>query len=190
MALITDILTRLNIELRDTDNVTFSVLEKTEALTRAIEEEVVAVIEEDASTVLVQGGRTYPLNSQVRNVLGIDIDTGNTGLPIPLDAEAYTFIAPNLTLASSYINGLPAGSVLYINWLRKLITTDDFPAVLVPYILNKGIYYTTEELASGKVNRFLRNDTSLAEIIQRGNMALKAANDLKKSLPTRRYVRV
>lgn len=189
--LFTAVKERLNKELRDSDNSTFTDDEKTEALTRAIEEDVVALPEEDSSVTFVNGTRSYNLATTIRAIYSIGLDSNGNGYPSPpIDAEAYDFIAPRLIFTSRWAQNVPDGSVLYIQQLRKLTISDDIPDVFVPYVINMGIYYTTELLSSGKVNRFIRNDTTLSEIQARGATAMRTAQRLKKALPSARFVAV
>lgn len=185
----TEIKTRLAKELMDTDNATFTDDEKSEALTKAIEEELVAVREEDTLT-FTNGTRSYPMDENIRAVYSVGIDASGGTNPIPLDAEAYIFRYSSLVFSSRYIAGIPTNALLYVDQLRKLTVEDDIPPQILPYVLNQAIYYTTEFLATRKITRFLRNDTTMAEIIQRGQMAQREANRLRKALPARNFVEV
>lgn len=186
----TDLKTRLNVELRDSDNATFTDAEKVEALTKAIEEEAVAVVEESNATTFTNGTRNYGLGPNIRQIYSIGIDPSNQGNPYPLDKESYDWTAPNLTFQAPYVQGIPTNTVLYIKWLRKLTIADDIPAQVYPYVLNQAVYYTTRLLLAGKINRFLRNDTSVSEILNAGQAAKQDALRLKKSLPAARFVSI
>ena len=185
----TDLLTRLNRELRDSDNNTFTEEEKVEALTRAVEDDAVCAVEIDTSNLFTMGTRDYPISDEIRQIYRMQL-IGSSGALTPFDNGGYSFVANTLTVDEKYVNSIPTGTTMRIEWARKLDVGDDIPDYLVPYVLNMGIYYTTEVLASGKVNRFLRNDVSLSEIQTRGAMALRQADKLRRALPTQRAVAV
>lgn len=190
MASFLDIKTRLNTELGDSDNATFSDTEKNEALTRAFEDEMVAVIERDTSVVITNSLTDYTLLSSIRAIYEIKVDTDGTGNYRKLSAEAYDYIQPILELTYGYATALPSGSRLKITQLRKLGVNDDIPSKYVPYVLNQAIAETVAQLQNKKINRFLRNDTTMAELLQRGQTAERKAGQLKKLLPQRRFVKV
>lgn len=186
----TELKTRLAKDLSDTDNATFSDDEKTEALTKAIEESVVAVRETNTSSTFTLGTRDYTLADEVQAVYGVSIDITATGAPFPIDGNAWQFNPPNLTFRTEYATGIPTNAVLYIDWLRKLTIADDIPSQLVPFVLNQAIFNTTQMLLSRKINRFLRNDTTVAELLQAGQASGREANRLRKSLPARNFVEI
>jgi hypothetical protein len=184
----TDLKVRLNKQLRDADNATFTDAEKTEALTDAIEESIVAVVELDSSKTFINGTRSYGLGANIKQVYNVSLDTGYNGNPTPLPGEVWDFLAPNLTFNQGLTGGTPTSMPLYIEWLRKLLVSDDIPAPFDKYVINQAVYNTTQILANGKVNRFLKNDVSLGDIITRGQVAQREANRLKKQLPAQRFV--
>ncbi len=188
MASFNDIKTRLNTQLRDSDGATFTDTEKIEALRTAIEETDVAVVEVNSSTLFTNGTRLYNLGANIDAVYNIEIDTANNGNLIPVERDGWDFIAPNLMFAPPLVSGIPTNSVLYITWLRKLTVDDDIPRLIENYVLNMAHYNVTQLLVRGKINRFLRNDVSMAELLQGGQAALRDAQRLKKKLPKYRFV--
>jgi hypothetical protein len=190
MATLTDIKVRLNKKLRDADNGTFTDDEKIDAVTSAIEEGLVGVVEFDTSKTFVQGTRIYNLGNNIRAVYDIKMDTALTGNFRTISGDAYEYTVPNLRFRSRYSLNIPTGAVMEIAWFRKLTAADDIPDYAVPYVLKMAIYNTTQLLGAGKVNRFLRNDTSMGEILQFGAQQFREAERIKKTLPGRRFVKI
>lgn len=190
MASLIDIKVRLNKKLRDTDNATFTDDEKVEAITAAIEEGLVGVAEFDTSKTFTNGVRLYNLGNNIRAVYEIKLDTAQNGDFRSLTGDAYEYLVPYLRFRMKYAQSIPTGAVMEIAWFRKLTATDDIPDYAVPYVLKMAIYNTTQLLGAGKVNRFLRNDTSMGEILQFGAQQFKEAERIKKTLPGRRFIKI
>lgn len=188
MADIDELLIRMNTQLRDTGDKTFSIVEKTEALTGAFEDEYVCGVEEQTLTVVDQR-RKYTLDDTIKSVLSVGFDYANDGFPTPLPASATSFVGGSLVIDRSYMN-LYAGKKLYLNVMVKYTIDDDLPEFLTSYVLNLGIANCAEYLSNIKINRFLKNDTTMGELLARINRAEQKAQRLRRTLRNRVMVKI
>lgn len=187
MAQLSDIQTRLNTEIRDSSDNVFSSAEKTEALTKAIEDELVFTNVEDTTQTIVFQQRKYTLDTSYKAVWSVEADLAGDGFPVPIPMEGWEFKAPYLIIKRRYMN-LAAGVQLYINAAKKLTTSDDIPLPLEDYVLELGIQNCAVLLADVKVNRFLKNDTTMAELVARINLAERRVQRLRHYLRNQRGV--
>lgn len=176
-----DLIALLNTELRDSDNFTFTELEKEHAVERAIADEDVYYIDEERITI-TSVTPSYSLDSDIKAVFNVGIDNGD-GFPTDLNAEAWSHAAGRgkLLINRAYKN-IPAGQTLVLEVARKLDEDDDIPAPLSEFVLALAVVRTVDLLSNSKVNRFLKNDTTMGEIVAKRNNAERVVYDWRKKL--------
>jgi hypothetical protein len=187
MASLSDIKTRLNTEIRDSTNNVFTDAEKIEAVTKAIEDELVFTNVEDSSQTIVYQQRSYSLDTSYKALWRVQADVVGDGFPVTLPMEGWEFLAPNLLIKRRYMN-LATGVKLYIIAAKKLAVADDIPQPLADYVLEMSIQNCNEFLSNIKVNRFLKNDTTMAELIARINLAERRIQRMRHTLRNQRGV--
>lgn len=181
MASSTDILGRMDTELRDSSNLAFTPDEKKEAYQRAIDDESVYAIVEDSDTNFEAGTRAYELDSSYKALLKVEADYIGDGFPVPVEGNWWSFTDGNLIFTRRAMN-IPDGTQLYLTVGQKLTVDDDVPDYLVAYVMNMAISYCAEFLANIKVNRFLKNDTTMGDLINRINLGETRAQMLKRTI--------
>lgn len=190
MASSDELLARMNTQLRDPADNAFSEAEKLEALTQAVEDDYVYVITEDSTLTTVYHRRQYTqLDSSYTSILDAGIDLEGFGFPKPLPGEAYTFVDGNLNITNRF-KELPAGKKLYLTVAKKLTINDEIPDSHVGYVLNLAVANCAQFLVNIKLNRFLKNDTTMAELVQAINAAQSKAQTLRRTLQNKYMVRL
>lgn len=160
----------LNITLGDDANATFTPEEKAQALKKAWNDSYVVDYVTDTSLTFVTGTRNYAKPSGFTVVTEIGLSPSNS-----LNSSFVSAIANDLweTQGSNIIfknnaNGvIPGGYVLYVKGKKKLnwaTDTLDSPS-LQEYVKALAGYNTLSLLGHKKANLFLKNDTSMAELI-------------------------
>jgi hypothetical protein len=157
----------LNIALGDNDDFTFTSNEKSRALTEAINDQyVVSEVWDDSITYDASVWQyAIPTGITVVNELQMAMNSDD-GSPERIPTDAWEVVEDNIHISSRYRNILRTGKTLYVKGLAKLDSTSTVDNVgLQEYILNLSQYNTLKLLTQKKVNRFLKNDTSMAELI-------------------------
>ena len=159
------LLGRLRTILRDPNDKTFTLVEKQEALKQSIDDDpFVFTIERDDSTVIVSGTTSYDLVSGYQELFQLMVDKFNDGFPIPISPAGYRVINGTIWIERNHRN-LPDGKKLIQVGKKKLTAGNPIPDYLAGYILHTAAAYLLELLISDKTGRFLKNDTSMAEIM-------------------------
>ena len=186
MALIADLLTQLNTALRDSDNFTFTVAEKTEALRSAIEDDpMVYIVDTDSSNTLVANTYSYPTPFETTLQIGYDAYSDGSFEPILRGYwEEY-----NGNIIIDRTAELPAGKKLYLRGLSPLKSTANVPGTMRKYIVASATVACVDMLMESKVNRFNRNDATMAEMQMVRQNALQTVNRLRSRLRNKRTVR-
>lgn len=178
---------QLDTDLRDTDNFTFSAAEKDEALRKAIEDDPYCFdIEIDNATLVTPNTSSYP--APFDTITDIAIDGYQNGSPVFLSSSLWEQVGDSVIFDNS-LTYLPTGDTLIFYGTNSFTATVGVPRTHRAYVINLAIAHTLDLLLEGKVNRFLRNDTSLAELMQVRTNKLKDAQALLKAIPNRRTMR-
>ena len=159
-------LTKLNVEINDGDNFTFSQAEKERAIERAFNDRYVVDEVYDSSITYDSSTQAYTLPTNMRNIMGIGQDPNEDGFETELDSGAYDIKANQIHIKSQYKDLLSTGKPLYIWGWNKVTSADSITdALLQEYVLKLAIHNTLEMLKTKAANRFLKNDTSISEIL-------------------------
>lgn len=181
--------TRLNTVLDDADNFTFTADEKEEALTQAWDDEYVWTDEYNETITTVSEQSNYSLPTGIEHIEEIMIDKENDGYPEPLDPSAYRIYGGKIYFNRNY-KSLEGSKTLVLVGKKKLTTSDDLPTFLQNYVLALAQAYTTELLRNKRVNRFIKNDTTLGEILRAGQDAHRKALQMRRHLHSGRTARM
>lgn len=184
----TELLRRLNVELRDATNITFTVEEKEEMLRKAVSDRLVYSVVEITQTI-ASSQRLYPISDTYTQVLAVGYDSAADGFPVDLPGDAYDFLNNNLVINRRYM-GLVAGRTLHIEVAKKWSITDNIPDYLADYIVAKAVTYSAQFLTNQRINLFLKNKTTVGELMARINEAKQTVRELKGSLRNQRLVRI
>jgi hypothetical protein len=170
---------QINITLGDSDDVTFTPEEKNRALQRAWKDSYVVNKVNDSTLTFSANTDTYTLPTALNTVTDISISPSNStaDFRMTIPADLYDVTNGSIVFKNSANSLLQDGYTLYIKGNYKYDYTADTLTgdSLQEYVIALGAYNTLSALAYKKVNLFLKNDTTLSELI-----ALK--RDLKQEV--------
>ncbi len=163
-------LDEVNVTINDSDDVTFTPEQKARALKKAWNDSYVVDDVTDSSLIFVTGTRTYPLPSGFTTVVEIGLSTGNSlnvDFVSPIASDLWEVQGTNIVFKNDANSIIPTNYTLYIKGRKKLDWgADTLDATnMQEYVIALGSYNTLALLSYTKVNLFLKNDTSLSELI-------------------------
>jgi len=170
---------KLNIRIGDTDNFTFTPEEKIDALTEAFNDSHVLKTVWNSTTVYATGTYEYPLPSEVTVVQ--DVYTGSaTEEPKKVGSTEWEIIGSNIRLGDRFTNG----STISLKGYVKYLITDTVTEVNIQeYILNLAQLKLLRMLGVKKSLRFLKNDTSMSEVIAIKQELEREVKEYQRRLP-------
>lgn len=158
----------LNIQLGDTDDTTFTPEEKERALTKAWNDPYVVTTVWDTTLTFNQNAYQYEIPDTLTTVKDIYINPSNAASDEPekISADLWEVIEGNIQFKNAAFRTIPHGWTLYLKGHYKLTTEDDLETVnLQEYVIALAGVETLNLLGYKKANLFLKNDTSMAELI-------------------------
>jgi len=159
----------LNITLGDSQDVTFTPEEKIRALTKAWNDSYVVKVVWDSTLTFDASVYQYAIPTSMDTIKGIYISASNSSSnnPDPIDAGLWSVIDGNIHFNALAGRTIPTGYSLYIKGGKKLDPdTDTLDTVgLQEYVIALAGYNTLGMLGFKKANLFLKNDTSMGELI-------------------------
>lgn len=162
-------LTTLDTILGDSADVTFTNAEKTRALTRAWNDQYVTIVVWDTSLTYTTGTYQYTIPIATMSTVK-DIYLSPTGaskpMPEPIDGGLWEVVAGKIQFNAQADRTIPTGYTLYLKGNYKLTTDDTLDDVgLQEYVLALAGVNTLTLLGFKKANLFVKNDTTMAELI-------------------------
>lgn len=176
----TTALQNLNIDLGDSDNFTFTPEEKTRALTQAWNDPYNVSVTWDESLSYSSSTYEYTIPASVEYFKGLYYKTSASNFPKPLDSDAYFVVGNKLYISADYQYVIPQNATLCIKGVKQKITTDSLANDRTEYILKLARYNTLSMLGGKKANRFLQNDTSMAEIMNMRQTLERDINNMRR----------
>lgn len=158
------LLTRLNLRIGDTDNFTFTSDEKTQALTEAINDDYVVREGWDTTLSYTEGTYQYAIPSGVTVVLDIGIKPDNSqDNPVSIGG-GWSVVGSNIQFSGP--SQIPTGYTMYLRSRYKYTVSDTITEVnLQEYILTLAQLRLYKIMLNKKSMRFLKNDTTVGEIV-------------------------
>lgn len=164
-----DTLEEMNITLGDSENVTFSPEEKIRALRKAWNDQWVTDEVWDTSLSFDMSTYQYAKPATLDTITGIYIrPTGGTDSePADIGSNLWSVVGSNIQFKSGANNIIPQGFGLFVKGRKKLAYATDTitDTTTQEYVIALGAYNTITALMYKKANLFLKNDTTLAELI-------------------------
>lgn len=164
----TDALTQLKLLTSQTSNFTFTDDELTQALQQAWQDSYVCNKVTDTSLTYAAGTWQYPIPTTLTTVTGLRFQRTSTDFPEPIDRSLYNINTGTgaIEFALAAPSWFDAGQALFVDGRYKL-TTDDLleTDALINYVTSNAAYVLLRNLALKRTFVFLRNDTSMADII-------------------------
>lgn len=182
----TTALSTLDTILGDSGNTTFTTAEKSRAMTKAWNDTYVHSDGWDTTLTYTQGTYQYAKPAAVDTIQDIYISpSGSTQpFPAPIDSDLWDLVAGNIQFQQKADYTIPNGYTLYIKGRKKLATTDSITDVqLQEYVLSLAGYNTLTLLTHKKANLFVKNDTTMAELIGLRRELLAEVKEMRARLP-------
>lgn len=162
-------LDELNITLGDTENVTFTPEEKTRALRKAWNDSYVVDTVFDDTGSFTAGTYNYALPAGMTTISDVFISPSNStsNAPTTIDSNYYEVSGGNLRFRNDASVYTSSGYGYTVKGYKKLdpdSDTLDTPN-LQEYVIALAGFNTLTALGFKKANLFLKNDTTMAELI-------------------------
>lgn len=162
---ISQLKTRLKRKARDTGLTTYTDDEMTDALTEAIDNDAYLLQKtRDTSLTTVARQVQYALPDGFQSVDSISFDYYDDGFGLPLDRTSWETDDTNLYFNRRVMN-IAAGHGLVIWGQKKLTNSDLIPDRYQNYVIHLAMVALLEDLVSSKAGRFLKNDTTMGELM-------------------------
>lgn len=179
----------LNTTLEDTDDVTFTPERKARALQKAWNDSYVVDTVTDNSLTFATGTRNYVKPGGFSVVSEIGISPSNnlaSDFVTWIDTNLWEIQGSNIVFKNNANSIIPSGYTLYIKGRKKLDwntdTLDDTD--LQEYVVALAAVNTLSALGYSKANLFLKNDTSMSEIIALRREMMQEVKELRAKLAT------
>lgn len=160
------LLAKLNIRLGDTDNFAFTTEEKEEALNEAFNDEHVVGTVWDSSLSFTHGTFQYARPSGIDVVTDIYIKPDNSeDEPEKIASDLWEVVGSNIHFKAG-AKVIPEGYTLYVKGRTKYDVDDTITETrLQEFILNMAQLHCLNMYGTKKALKFIKNDTSMSEII-------------------------
>lgn len=160
-------LAEMNITLGDTEDTTFTPEEKTQALTRAWNDQyVVDYVWDDTGSLFSTGSYTTAVPTSLTTIRDIGIKASPSDFPSSIDKTFWEIIDGQIHWSDKARYTLTDGTALYVLGTKKLTVDDTISSkALQDYVVDLGAVKTLTLLGYKKANLFLKNDTSMGELI-------------------------
>lgn len=159
-------LVQLKLLTSQTTNFTFSDDELTQALQEAWNNTYVCTTVLDSTTTYTAGTYTYPIPASISVPTEILFHPTTSDPLVPISKDLYMIVDGTIIFVDNVRNWLYDTYTLYIKGRRKLTTSDSLTtSPLVNYVLSLAAYTLLKRLGYKHTFQFLKNDTSMADII-------------------------
>lgn len=160
---------QMNITLDDTGDVTFSPERKARSMQKAWKDAYVVKKVWDETLTFTQGVFSYAIPASMTTVTDISLSPSNSSSDAPtfISQDLWEVVDGNIRFKNRANSIIPTGYTLYLQGNYKYdYTADTLPTdALQEYVIALGAYNTLTMLTYSKVNLFLKNDTTLSELI-------------------------
>lgn len=161
-----DLTLQLNNMLGDTSNFALSLAQKQQNLTTAFQDQYVVSEVWDNSITFSVTNYQYPVPTDMDVVIDIWLERAQDRFPEPISTSLWNQIAGNIQFLPSAQWKIPDNYSLWVQGTHKNIVSDDITDVAAQnYILSLAGLLCLRNLAYTKLLSFLRNDTTVADII-------------------------
>ena len=162
-----DFITQLNTLISNTSGFTFNTDEVTQIVTSAFHDKyAVNPIIWDTSLTFSVSTYQYAIPSTLTTVSGVYITRSSTNFPERIDDSLWSVVGSNIQFNDKAAQTIPDGYTLYLKGRYKVDTTDTITDDgLQEYILSLAGYTALRNLLYKKTMLFVKNDTSVAEIV-------------------------
>lgn len=182
-----ELLDRLDTTLSDSTDRTFTSSEKSEFMTRAFNDPYVYKITRDTSLTTASQTANYTLPSTMDEVTDVQIDVLGDGYPSSVDRSTYD-IVNGVLYFDAIQKYMPANKTIVLIGKQKLTTNDSVPDFLQEYVLTLAEIEAYSFMKNKYATRFLKNDVSMAELVNSLVERRQHAGELRKNLDNHREI--
>lgn len=162
----TDFQNELNLLLGDTSNFALSSDQKSQNLTQAFNDQWAVTPVWDNSLTFSINSYQYPLPADITTVSDVYLERDVSQFPEFIGRDLWEVIAGNLQFNNMAHWTIPDTYPLWLKGYYKVKTTDTINDVgLQNYILALAGWLCLRNMTYIKINSFLRNDTTIAELL-------------------------
>ena len=159
-------LTALNLILGDTNNFALSTDQKTQNLTTAFQDQYAILPVWDNSLTFSINAYQYAIPSDITSISDVYLERDVSQFPEYIGRDLWEVIGSNLQFNNMAHWTIPDTYPLWLKGYYKVKTTDTINDVaLQNYILALAGWISLRNLTYTKINSFLRNDTTVQELI-------------------------
>lgn len=159
-------LDELNRNIGDLNNFTFTNDQKTDALTRAVNDNYAVLAVWDNSLTFSIETYQYVLPADITTVSDVYLERDVSQFPEAISRELWEVIAGNLQFNNVAHWSIPDTYPLWLKGYYKVKTSDVIDDVnLQQYILSLAGWNLLKTLTYTKLGSFLRNDTQISELL-------------------------
>jgi len=178
---------RLDTSLSDTTDRTFSSSEKDEFMTRAFNDPYVYKIVRNTSLTTVNVQASYTVPTTMTEVIDVQIDTLGDGYPSSLDRSTWQVVDGTLYF-DAIQKYLPANKTIVLIGKQKLTVSDSVPDFLQEYVLTLAEMEAYSFMKNKYSTRFLKNDVTMAELVNSLVERRQHVQELRKNLDNKREI--
>ena len=162
----TNFLTQLNLMLGDSNNFALSTDQKSQNLTAAFNDNWAVTVAWDNSLTFSISQYQYAIPPTITNVTDIYLERDVSQFPEAISRELWEVVQGNIQFNNMAHWTIPDTYPLWLKGYYKIQTTDTITDVrLQQYILSLAGWFCLRNLTYTKLNSFLRNDTTIQELI-------------------------
>ena len=159
-------LTELNTTLGDAGNVTFTPEEKTQALTKAWQDSYVVKTVNDSTITYVAGTFDYAIPVALTTVKDVLYPISTSDAPEVVPSDIWSVTNGRIYFVRGVDGYVTTGTIFTIKGNYKYTVADLITDLkMLDYIIALAAVRTLTLLGYKKVNLFLKNDTSMGELI-------------------------
>lgn len=160
-------LAQLNILISNTTGFTFNTDETNQILTDAWNDKyAVNPIVWDESLTFSISNFTYAIPATLTTVSEIYITRTSTEFPTPVDRKLWRVVGSNIKFMDGAVQVIPDGYTLRLKGRYSVTTSDTITDIgLQEYIISLAAYHALRYLLLKRTMQFIKNDTSVAEIV-------------------------
>lgn len=172
----------LDIDLNDNDDFTFTPEEKQRALQQAWNDPFNVIPVWDETLTYDVNGYQYTKPTTVENVKSLYYKDTVEPFPVRMEAGTWEAVGTSLYITPEARYTIPNGATLICKGVKQLTTDDEVADDRQEYVLKLARYNLLSMLGGKKVNKFLQNDTTTAEI-----MAMRQTLEKELAVMRRRF---
>lgn len=186
-----DFLTELNLMLGDTNNFALSNDQKTQNITNAFNDNYAVTQVWDNSITFSINTYQYAIPSDITAISDIYLERDVSQFPEAISRELWEVVQGNIQFNNMAHWTIPDTYPLWLKGFYKIKTTDTVTdTALQNYILSLAGWYCLRNLTYTKLNSFLRNDTSIAELLNTRKEMYGDVLEFRRQLNTKEFIAV